>query len=135
MYFFRMIIISTEEIKCIGAFSSKDSAIINKDKSLIMSLNQKGKITVRLYGNNGTPTFNWANNENYKSVDIDIFREKAIGGTKSIARVLRYFEVPEEDILEIISKNEYEKIYENFILTKSTNDKILTFKLKFSKTI
>ena len=127
LYFFRMIIISFEEIKCIGAFSSKDSAIINKGKTLIITLNRKNKMTVRLHGNIGTPGFDWAKGEDYKNIGIDLFREKAIGNNRSVKRLLSYFNVPDDDISVFMEEETHEKRYENFIVSKSKTDGKITF--------
>lgn len=135
LYFFRMIIISFEEIKCIGAFSSKDSATINKEKSLIFTLSPGRKMIVRLYGNSGAPGFDWAKNEDYEPTEIDLFREKAIGNMRSIERILSYFKVPDEDIKTLVRDDVYEKEYENFIVKKECVDNKTTVSIKFTNTI
>lgn len=132
-YFFRMIIISTEEIKCIGAFSSKDSALITKDKTLILTKRNSGKLVVRLSGKSDAPTFSWS--QSTDNIDIDLFREKAIGGDRAISKILSYFDVPKEEIADVISKEEYNKEFENFILSKSTEDEESTVSIKFKTTI
>lgn len=135
LYFFRMIIISYEEIKCVGAFSSKDSAIINKDKTLIFTVNSNNKIIVKLHGDGGRPGYNWAKGENYLPKDIDLFREKAVGGLRSVKRVLEYFNVPKNDINEFLNAKNMEKEYQNYIVSRSTEEECATIKIKFKKTI
>ncbi len=135
LYFFRMIIISFEEIKCIGAFSSKDNAIINKNKTLILTLHRRNKMTVRLFGSGGTPGFDWAQGEDYQPINIDLFRERAIGNLSSVKRILSYFEIPLEDIRALEAANEYEKEYENFVLSKSTAEDEITVSISFTNTI
>ena len=135
LYFFRLIIISFEEIKCVGTFSSKDSAIINKGKALIFTLKGRNKMTVRLYGNSGTPGFDWAKGEDYQPLDIDLFREKAIGNLRSVKRILSYFEVPDKDINLFVSEKEYKKEFENYTVTKATEENTVTVTIKFTNTI
>ena len=135
LYFFRMIIITTDEIKCVGTFASKDSAMINKDRALIFTLTNNGKLTVRLFGNSDAPSFNWSKGDEFKHSEIDLFREKAIGGNRAISKVLSFFDVPKEDISLMLSQNEYKKDYESYSLTKSTDDDKTTVSLRFTRTI
>lgn len=135
LYFFRMITISFEEIKTIGMFSSKDSVIINKDKTLIFTFYKRKKMTVRLYGNNGTPSFSWAKGDGYQSQEIDLFREKAVGNLRSIKKTLAYFEIPKEDIKAILTHNDFSKVYDNFIVSKLKEEDKTTVSIKFTKTI
>ena len=134
-YFFRFITISTEEIRMHGLFTSKDSAIINERKSLIFTIIPRKRMRVTLYGNNGLPAFNWAQGDNYVPIDIDLFREKAIGGQGAVKRVLRYFEVDDEDIDELFSTDSFEEEYDAFILKKERVDKNTVVTIYFTKTI
>ena len=135
LYFFRMIIISTEEIKCIGAFSSKDSALITKDTALIFTQSRANKLTVRLYGQSLAPAFSWSSKEGTANMRIDLFREKVIGGKRAIKRVLSYFEVPKDDVLALLSQNEYDKEFENYIVRKNVVDDKETVSIEFTRTI
>ena len=135
LYFFRMIIISFEEIKCIGAFSSKDSAIINKGKTLILTVDKKNKMIIRLHGDGGIPGFNWAQGNDYHHTEIDLFREKAVGGLRSIRKVLEYFEVPKNDVCTFIETNNLEVEYKDYIVSRSTDEDCITVSIKFKNTI
>ena len=134
-YFFRYITISTEEIRMNGLFSSRDSAILNEKKSLILTLLPRNRICVTLFGNSGLPAFNWAQGEDYTPIDIDLFREKAIGSERTVKRVLHYFEVSDEDCDALLVSDSFEKEYDAFILKKESLDgkKIVT--VYFTKTI
>ena len=90
---------------------------------------------VTLFGNNGLPAFNWAQGDNYTPIDIDLFREKAIGSRSAVKRVLRYFEVDEEDIKELFSSDSFEKEYDAFILKKERAEKNTVVTIYFTKTI
>ena len=134
-YFFRFITITNEEIRMHGMFSSKDSALINEKKSLIFTIIPRKRMRVTLFGNNGLPAFNWAQGDNYTPIDIDLFREKAIGSRSAVKRVLRYFEVDEEDIKELFSSDSFEKEYDAFILKKERAEKNTVVTIYFTKTI
>lgn len=134
-YFFRFITISTEEIRMHGLFSSRDAAIINEKKSLIFTIIPRKRMRVTLFGNNGLPAFNWAQGDTYVPIDIDLFREKAIGGKGAVKRVLRYFEVDDEDIDELFSTDSFEKEYDAFILKKERVEKNTVVTIYFTKTI
>ena len=135
MYFFRMISISAEDIKSIGAFSSRDKAVINKDKTLIFTFKKRNKMVVRLYGDSGLPSFNWMKNDEQKSSGIDLFRENAIGNSRTAKKILSNFQVPTEDINALIKAENYEKEYADFILTKSSLNDNFTINIKFTNTI
>ena len=134
-YFFRFITISTEEIRMHGLFSSRDSAIINEKKSLIFTIRSRKRMKVTLFGNNGLPAFNWAQGDDYTPIDIDLFREKAVGSRRAITRVLRYFGVSDEDCRKIFSSDSFEKDYDGFILKKETLEKQKQITIYFTKTI
>lgn len=103
IYFFRGVIISNDEIKCVGVFSSKDSAIIKKDRTLVITTMNKKRIKLELFGDGGDdPAYEWLRDD--LPSEINLFRAKAYGSTSSVKRVLFYFDVPEDDI-EAATKN------------------------------
>ena len=130
-----MITITHEEIKAVGLFSSKESVVINKDKTLVMTLSKRNKMVIRLRGNSGTPAFSWAKPIDYKSQEIDLFREKAVGNARTIKKVLSYFEVPTEDINSLTNQHEFRKNYDSFIVSKSKEDNQITVSIKITNTI
>ena len=132
MYFFRMISITTEEIKCIGVFSSKDSEIINKDKSLVFVLRPMNKMVVSLRGKSTAPTFSWSND---KGADVDLFHEKAIGTNRTVKRVLSFFDVPLEDIDTLLTNESFSKEYDNYTVSKNAENENALISIKFTKTI
>ena len=134
-YFFRFISISNEEIRMHGLFSSKDSALIDEKKILSITMLPRRRLRVTLVGNNGLPAFNWAQGDNYTPIDIDLFREKAIGSSRAIKRVLRYFEVTGEDCKALLSADTFEKEYDFFIVQKEIVDQSKVITLHFTKTI
>jgi len=97
VYLFRYITVSVEEIKIFGLFSSRDKAIINKGKTLIMTETKKGVRLLTLFGNDGErPMLDWTQGEDYVPVDINLFRERIYGGKGSFSKILKFFDVNEE---------------------------------------
>lgn len=136
LYFFRMISISYDEIRYIGLFSSKDRAVINKDKTVILSFHSLHKIKVRLFGSDGkAPSLDWAqNSDNFTPVDYFLFRGKAVGGFNVATRVLKYFSVPAEDCQAFI-KGDHTAEYENVLVTSATVNGNKEIRIKITKTV
>ncbi len=137
VYFFRVISISFEEVSYHGIFSSKDKAMINKDKELILTLNKRRRMSVELFGNDGkAPELDWIKEgENYTVTDIFLFRGKAIGTKGSAKRILRYFGVENEDI-DLVFKNEkFFGDYEYVTLTSEKSDEKTVLRLKMKETV
>ena len=136
LYFFRAIIISEEEIRSIGVFSSRDSVILNEGKTLILTQKAHGRLGVAVFGNDGTPpALSWAQNEDYELIDIFMYRERAIGGEGAIRRVLTYFGVPTEEADKVFSLDEYDREFDAFLLSSKKCEDIREVKIKFTKTL
>jgi len=102
VYFYRAVTISFEEIRCVGIFSSHDKAIINKDKTLVITLLPKKKLKLELFGDGGdSPTFEWLRSDG--PTKINLFREKAYGTKKDVKKLLSYFEIEENDFDKILN--------------------------------
>lgn len=136
IYLFRVIVITTDEIRIIGLFSSKDRAIINKGKSLIISQSRGGRVKVILFGNDGRrPALDWAQGKDFKPVDINLFKEIGYGGEALVKRVFRYFDIDEESTNALISNDEYSVKLPLFEITKTLKDKKFEYKITFLETI
>lgn len=136
IYLMRVISISTDEIRIIGPFSSKDSAIINKGKTLIISQRKKKRLKVILFGNDGArPSLDWTQGENFVPVDINLFKEIGYGGERSIRRLLGYLEIDENTIGELIESTEYSKLLPLYELKKTTADNKFEYRITFLETI
>lgn len=97
VYFFRVITVSTDEIKFHGLFSSRDREFIKKDRSLVISIKPHHTLRLELYGDAGEePAFDWMRAEDVVHRDICLFRGNAVGGAKSALKILRYFGVSRE---------------------------------------
>ena len=134
IYFFRVITVSYEEVRYRGLFSSKDSAIINKDKTLIITMYKHSRLGVCLYGNDGKPPmFEGLRDEG--SIDIFLFRGRAVGGKRTVKSLLRYFGISEEDIALSFDRNEHTSEAENVTLDVRLCEDIKEFRIKFKETL
>ena len=108
VYFFRGIKITYDEIRDVGLFSRRDSAVINEGKTLILKRVKRGRVEITLFGNDGvTAGLDWLKSTGDAPRDISLFRGKAIGGNKTVRRIMRFFEIPNEDIEKALSDNEF----------------------------
>ena len=135
IYFFRMIVISHEEIRSVGLFSSRDSAVIEKDTKLRITMEGGGNLHVALLGKRKMPDFSWAKIEDYQSCDVNIYREKAVGGKSSVTRILKYFGVSSADIDSVLQSDSFTKDYEYFVISSMKQENLKQITLSFTKTI
>ena len=135
VYFFRVISISYDEIRYHGLFSSRDSATIEENKTLVISVKPKFRLGFELYGDIGKePIFDWMKAENAEHRDICVFRGKAIGGKSSALRTLKFFCVSTDDLNKCLDDGYF---YEDNAIRVNTERKneILEIKIKFKTTI
>lgn len=134
VYFFRLIVISYEEVRSRGPFSSRDSAVINKDKTLILTMLPHANLKVELYGNDGLPPM-IEGLKDEPSIDIYLFRGRAIGGKRRVSSLLRYFGVSESDIPSVLSQDSFSGEYEFISLTAEKREDIRELRLTFKETV
>ena len=135
LFLFRGISVSTEEVRSFGPYSSKDTAIINKDKLLVLTVRPKGKLRVELYGSADKPVFDWLREEDASKGEINLYRDTTVGGVKAVGRVLNYFGISPEECSEIHSAESFSREYDFFILTKETAESGERYLIKFTETI
>ena len=135
VYFFRFISINNDEIRSHGIFSSKDSALIAENKTLVISLHPKHNIKLALYTDpEEEPEFKWMKAENIAHREICVFRGRAVGGKKSAKRILKYFTFPEDEIANIFTEG---YVFENDAIkvTSSASNEVFNISIKFKITI
>ena len=134
IYLLRYIKITEEELRCCGPFSSHDAAIINKDKTLILTMRGKNRLRVALYGNDGMPPmFEGLRDE--PSIDIFLFRARAFGGRRSVISVMTYFGIPVEDAVKAVSEERFVGDYTDYELTAERIEDIREIRIKFKTTL
>ena len=136
LYFFRLILIKTDEVVQIGRFSSRDRAMLDEGKTLILTLMNKNKIKIEVFGSDGqSPAFDWLAGEDAKPVEFYLFRGRALGGARAASKILQFFGTPKDDCLNIINSNDFKKDYEQFTVTTSEVNSNREIRIKFTQTI
>jgi len=137
VYFFIAISISFEEIRYHGLYSSRDHAEINEGKELIITLYEKRRIRLELFGNDGKPPeLSWVkDDENYTPIDIFLFRGKAIGGKRKIKSLLKYFGVDDTAIEAVFNKENFSGEYEYVSLMSECSEDKTVIRLKMKETV
>ena len=136
LYLIRIVVITSDEIKIVGLFSSRDRSIINKDKTLIISQRKGKRVKVILFGNDGRrPSLDWANKDDFSPIIINLFKEIGYVGVRTLRRIFRYFEIDESIINDIILKEEYSAQTSLCKLSKSTKDNKFEYRITFLETI
>jgi len=135
LYYFRMVKISFDEIRMLGLFSSRDKAIIKKNRTLSFTLWPKGKMIVELSGNDEAPALDWIDPEDYAGMSVNLFRAKTVGTERTLKHCLIYFGVPAEDIETILRDAPTEREYDDFTLSASTVNEHKTVNLTFKENI
>ena len=136
IYLFRTIDISYEMICAIGRFSSREKAIIAKGKTLCITMYTKGKLKIELFGyDEKPPMLDWAVDMDYQNIEVNLFRDRAVGGAASVRRVLSFFDIPDEDIKSLFEADSFEKSYKGIELLSERKNEIKEIKIKFTETL
>ena len=148
VFFARFVRLSFAEVKCVGPFSSKDKAIVKKDRRLILRMLPHGKIKIYLRGYDGPCDFSWLKsedepkqennspeNDELERCDICLFRGKAFGGKRTAKRILSYYGIDKSDFLDIFSTEGFRKKYEFVTLSTKTVDDSPELHLRFDETV
>ena len=135
VFFFRVVVLTKEEIKMIGPFSSKDSSIINEGKTLIITRRSIGRISIDLYGNTGVNAdLDWLRDV-HTVRDIYLFKSNVVGGTNAIKHILLFFGVSEVDVDTLLSSNEAYNEYPDYTISVSSPEEKQEIRIKFTNTI
>ena len=105
IYFFNPVMISYSRIKQFGVFSSRDSAIITKDTTLILTYFPRRKIRIELFAVQEKPALEFMSGENYTPQKVNVFRERVIGRDFTAMRVLKFFGLEKSRAKELISSD------------------------------
>lgn len=135
IFFMRYIVISTEEIKSCGPYSTKETAVIKKGLTLQITLLPRRNLRVRLLGHSDSPVFSWSKSDDANKTEISFFNERAIGSRAKVSRLLMYFGIHSEDVEKAFSDSTFEKEYDFCILKSHLQGKIRNIRIEFTKTI
>ena len=135
VYFLRGVFISYEEIRCVGFFSSKEKAIIKEDRTLILTPLPKRKVRIELFAKNddGESSYAWLANE--EMFFVNVFRARVNGKSGVVKKTLRYFEIGEDVISEVLENDSFSAELEKVkVMTEVENEEkkvIVYFKETF----
>ena len=136
VFYFRLIRLNWTEIKDIGRFSPRDSALINEGRTLTLTEAGHGSIKVYLYGEDGLPELDWMRDQTTDPSVICMYRGSTQGGKRTVRRVLSYFGAPTEDIAEIISQENLTRKYENVTVSTGRDEQgRRTYTIHMDKTV
>jgi len=135
IYFLQLVKISTDEVRCIGLFSSKDSAIIKKDKKLVITLIKRRRLLIELFGIGEAPLLDWVNPEDYKDTEINLFKTKCVGAKRAAKKILKYFDIDKNDFDEILENESFKKEYEAITLETRISENGKEISLRFNETL
>lgn len=135
IYFFRGIVLSAEEIRCVGLFSSKDKAMIKKDRVLVISIMPRHRVRLEVFGSNDDTTENYAWLKQEAPTMINLYRARANGSASVAKRIMKYFEVDEADITAALSSESFSSEYEKISLSSSIYEDARRIEITFKETL
>ena len=131
IYFFRGVSLSYEEIRTYGLFAKRDSAMITKDKVLCVTICPKKIVRLYLWGNDGTPAFDWQKEEDVaKDGMLRQISCKVIGGKRLAKRILKFYTVDAEALEMLATKSG--AAYENADVSVASERKNEIFEIRIS---
>lgn len=134
VYFFKMISISTDEIRYHGLFSSKDSAFIKENRTLIIRLTPGRNVRLELHGDAGAEApFDWMKAEDAIHREVCLFRGRVNGGSGTAKRILKFFSLPADKLDEAVTDGFYYEDDAIRIESRKKNE-IMEIALRFKTT-
>ena len=135
IYFFNSVTITYAKIKQIGLFSSRDSAIITKDRTIVLTYLSRRRMRIELFAMQDKPSLQWVSNEDFVAHETCVFRERVIGNNLTAKRVLRFFKASEKEIKELLSSENLEIKNGKIEYSALVYDEKKQIKIKFNEVI
>ena len=136
IYLFRLVEISYDMIKSTGPYSSREKALITEDKTLVITMMKRKKLKLELFGHDETPPMlDWAIDKDYANIEVNLFRDRAIGGQGTVRRILKYFDIGDEDITAVLNNESHKASYKSLELSSEKRNDIREIKIKFTETL
>ncbi len=133
IYLFRIVKLSTEEIRSIGPYSTKEATTLEEGKTLVVTVRPRHKLRLEVTGSSDGDIFSWSNVGDEH--EINVYRDIVSGGKRTVARILRYYGVSDTDVREIISGDATLKEYDHLTVTRSCGDEGDTYSVYFKVTL
>ena len=136
LYFFKFITLSKEDAYLFSLFGERDKALINKDKTLILSKYSAFRIEIALYGNDGNgPALDWLRDDENYDPNFIMFKGRALGTWSTVKRILRHYGLSEDAASGVVDNG---ILYEDAAMIawrEESDEEIFTVKLRFKKTL
>jgi hypothetical protein len=121
LYLFKIMVITNEQIKMIGLFSSREKVILAKDKTVSITVLKGGRVRIDVLElSSNPPVYAWIKSEGPR--EIRLFSEKANGGLKVAKRIIKHFGVDAKATELMLKDDEYEFEDNTFKLSVSKNE-------------
>ena len=135
IFFFRGILISFDKVRCVGLFSSRYSAFIKEQRTLVITKMSQRKLKIEIFGynNDGDDTYAWLKNDT--PTIINLFRASTSGNDKSIQKILHYFDTDDELIPQIISQDNFVLELDKTIVSTVRENDNKVYKIFFKETL
>lgn len=134
LFFIRGIRINVQQIKCFGRFSEHDRAEICENRELVITTLPKRMLKIELFGESTDfETFAWLKSDTPST--INLFRSKCCGGTGKIKKILKYFDVANEEIENLLATEAYKTENENFRISSSLTEGVREVRIYFKETL
>ena len=134
VYFFRLVRINVEEIRCIGPFSSRSRVELKKERSLVLTLLKHGRIRIEVFGICAdNDTYFWLKEEDF--TEINLFRAKANGKARTVKKILNFFGVDEDKAVKSLTECGQIEDTKDFTLSSDILDGRRAIRLYFKETI
>ena len=105
LYFYRAVIISHDDLRCVGRFSSREYSTIKPRNSLVITVMKRKRASIELYGINDTKDFDWSSEDD--AVEINLFRARTNASPKTIEKIITYFGFTGEEAHLALSEEGY----------------------------
>ena len=119
LYFFRAVIITHDDLKCIGVYSSKEYSPIKSGNTLVITRLKSTRALIELYGISDLPDFDWSKEEKH---EINLFRARTNCNKRCIKKILTYYGFSEDDAENAINSDIYTSASEEAFLYTKTNE-------------
>lgn len=135
VYFARLVIFSEGKVRDFGYFTNRDSASLNADKTLILTLLSRHRVKIEVFGTDGKPAeLDWAKDD--EPLAITLYRARALCGKRKLSALLSLYHVEESVCRDLLaSEGDFSYESDQYVLTRTTeNDRPViryTFKVTF----
>ncbi len=131
VYFFRGVYITSDEISDVGFFSARESELIKKNSTVMITVRGKGKLNVDVWSHSDEPAFDWMKKDSDVTRDVRIYHSVALGGKKTAAKILSFFGVDEASAAEFAVTDGVDITDQKIRVTTEKKHDTFEIKIKF----